>query len=71
MALDTIGGTEIGFPDQRGLYYGGAWHDGTEHHETRSPSTGQSLGRVAWATAADVDRVPCRPPRPGSAPGGR
>ncbi len=57
MALDSIGGADVVFPDQRGLYYGGAWHDGSETRETHSPSTGQSLGRVAWATAADVDRV--------------
>ena len=55
MALDSIGGTQVTLPDQRGLYYGGAWHEGTERHETHSPSTGQSLGQVAWATASDVD----------------
>ncbi len=57
MALDTIGGAAVVFPDQRGLYYGGGWHDaraGTKQ-ETTSPSTGQSLGQVAWADAADVD----------------
>ena len=57
MALDTIGGASVVFPDQRGLYYGGAWHDaaGGATHETTSPATGQSLGHVAWAGAADVD----------------
>ena len=57
MALDTVGGAAVVFPDQRGLYYGGAWHDaaGGAVQETTSPSTGQSLGQVAWAGAADVD----------------
>ena len=59
MSLDTIGGVEIGFPDERGLYYGGAWHeaDGNAREETKSPSTGESLGHIAWATAEDVDRT--------------
>ena len=57
MALDSIGGADVVFPDQRGLYYGGEWHDGSETQETHSPSTGQSLGRVAWANAQDVDQV--------------
>ena len=55
MALDSVGGASVVFPDQRGLYFGGAWHDGTRTEETFSPSTGQSLGRVAWADAAEVD----------------
>ena len=55
MALDNVGGASVVFPDQRGLYYGGAWHDQGEWHETFSPATGQSLGRVAWAGAAEVD----------------
>lgn len=56
MALDTIDGTELVLPDRRGLYYGGDWHDAADaaRVETRSPSTGQSLGEVAWAGAADV-----------------
>src|SRR3954469_6826539 len=55
MALDTIGGAPVVFPDHRGLYYGGAWHDEGEWTETVSPSTGQSLGRVAWAGPREVD----------------
>ena len=57
MALDSIGGTSVVLPDQRGLYYGGTWHDaaGGAVQETTSPSTGQSLGHVAWAGASDVD----------------
>ncbi len=57
MVIDSIGGASVVFPDQRGLYYGGAWHDaaGGAMQETTSPSTGQSLGHVAWAEASDVD----------------
>ena len=59
MALDTIGGASVTLPDQRGLYYGGAWHEasGNSLEEIGSPSTGESLGRVSWAGAADVDRA--------------
>lgn len=57
MALDMIGGTAVPLPDQRGLYYGGRWHDAQSGavQDTTSPSTGQSLGHVAWADASDVD----------------
>ncbi len=57
MALDTVGGTAVALPERRGLYYGGTWHDaaGGATQETTSPSTGQSLGHVAWAAADDVD----------------
>lgn len=42
-------------PRHRQLFYGGAWHDGAETAETTSPSTGESLGPVAWAAAHEVD----------------
>ena len=48
--------SRVKLPDSRGLYYGGAWHEavgGTA--ETFSPSTGESLGSVGLADAADVD----------------
>jgi betaine-aldehyde dehydrogenase len=44
-------------PDNRSCYYGGAWHaplSGREA-ETINPGTGESLGMVADAGAADVD----------------
>jgi len=44
-------------PTHRELYYGGAWHppsSGT-YFEVTSPGSGESLGRVADASAADVD----------------
>ncbi len=59
MALDMIGGEGITLPQQRGLYYGGSWHDATDGQtvETTSPSTAETLGRVAIAGAADVDQA--------------
>jgi NAD-dependent aldehyde dehydrogenases len=44
-------------PQQRDLYYGGAWHKPTAGNRTvvTSPSTGESLGEVGDADAADVD----------------
>ena len=41
------------------LYYSGGWHAAAEGARTDvwSPSTGQSLGKVAWAGAEDVDRA--------------
>ena len=47
------------FPAQRGLYYGGAWHDPVAggRLSVTAPSTGQDLGTVATADAADLDRA--------------
>ena len=44
-------------PEHRGCYYGGAWHAPRSGREadTINPGTGESLGRVADAGAADVD----------------
>jgi betaine-aldehyde dehydrogenase len=46
-------------PRHRTLYYGGAWHASAGVHEiaVSSPSTGESLGTSADATAEDVDRA--------------
>jgi len=59
MALDMIGGAPVTLPDQRGLYYGGGWHDAEDGatEAIGSPSTGEPLGRVSWAAASDVDRA--------------
>lgn len=43
-------------PSNRGLYFGGCWHEpraGTRAAVT-SPSTGEALGKVAWAGIEDV-----------------
>ena len=44
-------------PEHRTCYYGGAWHAPKSGREadTINPGTGESLGRVADAGAADVD----------------
>ena len=59
MALDIIGGAPVTLPNQRALYYGGAWHEAVDgsREEMRSPSTAETLGHVSWAGAADVDRA--------------
>lgn len=44
-------------PQHRSLYYGGGWHEpkSGSYGEVTSPGTGESLGKVAEASAADVD----------------
>src|SRR5438067_4911005 len=44
-------------PEHRSCYYGGAWHAPKSGREadTINPGTGESLGKVANAGAADVD----------------
>ena len=44
-------------PDQRGAYYGGKWHEpkSGRYADTINPGTGGSLGKVADASAADID----------------
>jgi betaine-aldehyde dehydrogenase len=44
-------------PDHRGLYYGGHWHYASSLRslEVSNPATGEALGTVADADAADVD----------------
>jgi betaine-aldehyde dehydrogenase len=42
-------------PEHRDCYHGGAWHPAASYADTLNPATGESLGRVAEADAADVD----------------
>ncbi|WP_234729449.1 aldehyde dehydrogenase family protein [Acidocella facilis] len=44
-------------PANRGLYYGGTWHEALsgETIDIVSPASQESLGKVAWADHADVD----------------
>ena len=44
-------------PTHSNVFYGGAWHDpmSGRWHDTVNPSTGESLGRVATCSEADVD----------------
>jgi betaine-aldehyde dehydrogenase len=46
-------------PTERGLFYGGSWHKPSDDQvrEVTSPSTGESLGTVAWASATDIDQI--------------
>ena len=48
---------DLPLPQQRGVYYGGAWHKPHAGHfvPTWNPGTGESLGKVAQASAEDVD----------------
>src|SRR5436305_13687267 len=57
MRTDVPGRMNSALPSHRGLWYGGAWHDALSGRsaETLNPSTGDSLGEVALADAADVD----------------
>src|SRR3954471_14942699 len=52
-SIDTM------MPRHRSLFYGGAWHETRDRRtfEVISPSTGESLGQVANASAADVEDV--------------
>lgn len=49
--------SEVILPQNRQLYYGGAWHNpvGGEYTESFSPSTGESLGKVAEGTSDDAN----------------
>jgi betaine-aldehyde dehydrogenase len=56
---ETIDQRELVAAIPRELYYAGGWHPAADgsRAEIWSPSTGQSLGRAAWAGAEDVDRA--------------
>ena len=47
----------VTLPEHRDAYYGGAWHkpQGGRYVDTLNPGTGESLGRVADCSAADID----------------
>lgn len=47
----------LNLPTKERQFYGGDWHDtlGGEVVETRSPSTGEVIGKFAFGNAADVD----------------
>ena len=50
-------GSPLDLPEHRDLYYGGAWHAplAGRYVELTSPGDGSALGRVAEASAEDVD----------------
>src|SRR6202158_4918868 len=47
----------IVLPNNRGAYYGGAWHEPKSGRfvDTMNPGTGASLGKVADSSAEDID----------------
>ena len=56
--LPTRDAANHDLPAHRQLFYGGDWHEPLGGYgETFNPATGESLGRVAEADAADVDRA--------------
>ena len=52
-----LGTTRLVLPERRDLYYGGAWHEPLEHGyaQLTNPADNAPLGRIANASAADVD----------------
>ena len=51
--------SSVTLPQNRDLFYGGSWHVPSKNKRmgTLNPATGESLGEVAWADAADVDHA--------------
>jgi betaine-aldehyde dehydrogenase len=49
--------TPLVLPQHRGAFYGGQWHEpkNGRHVDNINPGTGESLGKVADSSAADVD----------------
>jgi len=47
----------VKLPKNRGVYYGGTWHEpkAGRYLDTISPGTGQTLGKVADSSADDID----------------
>jgi betaine-aldehyde dehydrogenase len=56
-AVRSLAGTQLTLPRHRDCFYGGQWHSpkSGRHVDTINPGTGESLGPVADASAADVD----------------
>lgn len=53
----SLAATKLSLPNQRDVYYGGAWHPpvANRYFETINPATGESLGKVSDSGAEDVD----------------
>ena len=53
----AISAQAVVLPKNRGVYYGGTWHEprAGRYADTISPGTGQSLGKVAECGADDID----------------
>src|SRR5215471_16601588 len=54
---NALASIKLNLPTQRGVYYGGKWHEpkGGRTTDQINPGTGESLGRAADAGADDVD----------------
>ena len=61
-AIRSLAGTQLTLPRHRDCFYGGQWHSpkSGRHVDTINPGTGESLGPVADASAADVDAAATR-----------
>jgi len=59
LAVEQVPDFKILPPTRRDLYYGGGWHAplSRDFTEVLNPATGEGLGAVAWAGAADVERA--------------
>ena len=57
IAPNALASIKLNLPTQRGVYYGGKWHEpkGGRTTDQINPGTGESLGRVAEAGADDID----------------
>src|SRR5215469_9548740 len=57
IAPNALASIKLNLPAQRGVYYGGEWHEprGGRTTDQINPGTGESLGRVAEAGADDID----------------
>jgi betaine-aldehyde dehydrogenase len=53
----SLASIKLNLPTQRGVFYGGKWHDpkGGRYVEQTNPGTGDSLGKAADAGADDID----------------
>jgi betaine-aldehyde dehydrogenase len=55
--MTALSSQPLVLPEHRGIYYGGAWQEpkSGRYADTLNPANGQSLGKVADASAEDID----------------
>jgi betaine-aldehyde dehydrogenase len=55
--MTALSSQPLVLPEHRGIYYGGIWQEpkSGRYVDTLNPATGKSLGKVADASAADID----------------
>jgi betaine-aldehyde dehydrogenase len=56
-APKSLSSQALVLPEHRGIYYGGSWQEpkSGRYADTLNPATGKSLGKVAEASAEDID----------------